>query len=315
MSFRAESRNLSLLSAGRPHLKAGTSILIATVIALSSSLASIIEQGTGIVYGEDHAFKLTAPPGWMLDNESAARQGVHAVFYPKGSSWKDGVVVAYARARPKTEAITTADDAAKFVVEDFHAHGSPNYQAKRIKSIRTASGKEAVIYHFSGDQWGNSEAAAYLVEAKTINFVILTSRDRKAFEDALPAFERLAASYVFVSDSPLQHGPESQKTFGDIRARAEQMAATDAGKTYEKQFSQALAESARTALQECTRDTKAPYVLNLVFAIGTDGKVGHVFAAPEQAVSACVAEKLTGSAVPTPPDANWLVGVNVTIKQ
>lgn len=290
------------------------SALVATLFACALINGSIIEQGSGIVYGEDHVFKLTAPPGWMLDNESAVRQGVHAVFYPKGSSWKDGVVVAYARSRPRTDQIRTADDAANFVVEDFQAHGNLNSRCKRIKTIKTASGQEGVIYHFSGDQWGNNEAAAYFVEAKTINFATLTSRDRKAFEDALPAFEQLAASYVFVGDASLQENANAKTVFDDIRSRAEQMAQTEAGHAYEKEFSRAFAEPARNALQSCTRDTKPPYVLNLVFAVDADGKVRHVFAAPGQAASGCVAEKLNNISLPAPPSANWLVGVNVTIK-
>jgi hypothetical protein len=290
-------------------------LLVATLFALGSVSGSIIEQGSGIVYGEDHVFKLTAPSGWVLDNESAVRQGVHAVLYPKGSTWKDSVVVAYARSRPKTDKIRTAEDAANFVVDDFRANGSPNYRCERMKTIKTASGLEAVIYNFSGDQWGNTEAAAYFVEAKTINFVILNSRDRKAFADALPAFEQLARSYVFVGDAPLQHGSDAQKTFDDIRARAERMAATEPGKAYEKEFSRAFAESARAALQSCTRETKPPYVLNLVFPIDADGKVRHVFSAPDQSVSACVAEKLNNISVPVPPKLNWLVGVNVTVNE
>ncbi|HEX7518427.1 MAG TPA: DnaJ domain-containing protein [Chthoniobacterales bacterium] len=158
------------------------------------------EEGFGIVYGADYAFGFNAPKGWMLDNESGLKQGVHAVFYPKGSTWENSVVVAYASARPKTDKIVTADDAAKFVVEEFHANGSPNYQGKRIKTVKSDSGPEAVIYYFSGDQWGNSEAVAYYVETKTINFVTLTSRDSKAFENALPAFEQLAASYTFMGE-------------------------------------------------------------------------------------------------------------------
>ena len=239
---------------------------------------------------------------------------MHAVFYPKGSSWKNGVVVAYARSRPKTDTIQTADDAANFVVEDFHANGNANYRSKRIKTIKTASGREAVIYHFSGDQWGNTEAAAYFVEAKTINFITLTARKRQAFEDALPAFERLAASYVFVSDSPVLRGANAAKAFEQIRARAEQMAKTESGKAYEKEFSQAFAEPARTALQTCTRDTKPPYVLDVVFAIGADAKINQAFAAPDQPVSACVAERLKNMSVPPPPQSNWLIGVKLHIQ-
>lgn len=189
-------------------MKTSVPILLASlVLTIAISSASILEEGLGIVYGSDHAFSLKAPKGWMLDNESGVEQGVHAVFYPKGSTWKDSVVVAYARARPKTKEIATADDAAEFLVRDFRAHGNPGYSAKRIKTIKMVSDREAVIYHFSGDQWGNSEAVAYYVETKTINFVTLTSRNRKAFEDALPAFEQLAASYLLMGDAPM---PDTQ---------------------------------------------------------------------------------------------------------
>ena len=192
--------------------------LLAAAFALLpvvGAMADILEEGMGIIYGKDHAFSLQAPKGWMLDNESGVDQGVRAVFYPKGSNWADSKVVAYARSRPKTDQIATADDAAKAVIEDFHAHGSPKYDGKRIKTMKADSGREVVIYHFSGDQWGNSEAVAYFVEEKTVNFLVLTSRDAKVFADALPAFEALAKSYIFMGDHPMdKEGAEPKKQPG-----------------------------------------------------------------------------------------------------
>ena len=34
----------------------------------------------GIIFGKDHAYVLTAPKGWVLDNQSGVDQGIHAVF-------------------------------------------------------------------------------------------------------------------------------------------------------------------------------------------------------------------------------------------
>lgn len=290
------------------------SLFVTLVLAFECSFASITEEGVGIVYGADHAFSLKAPKGWMLDNESGVSQGVHAVFFPKGGSWKDSVVVAYARARPKTGKIVTADDAAKFVVEDFHANGSPKYQGKRIKTIKCDSGREAVIYHFSGDQWGNSEAVAYYVETKTINFITLTSRDRNAFENALPAFEQLTASYTFMGDAPLQSDTLPAEPFDGLRARAIKMGDTEEGKAYEKLFSEAFAQPMQAALRTCTKSSKPPYTLNLVFVIGVDGTAQRVLSAPDQPVSMCVANKLDGIKLPVPAKPNWLVAVNLTVK-
>lgn len=166
-----------------------------SALLLAASFGSIVEEGGGVIYGKGYAFLLQAPKGWMLDNESGVSQGSHAVFYPKGSSWKKSAVVAYANSRSRTKEIATADDAARFVVEDFQANGSPKYAAKRIKTIESETGATGVIYHFSGDQWGNSEAVVYFVEEKTINYIVLTSRDAKTFAASLDAFEELAKSY------------------------------------------------------------------------------------------------------------------------
>lgn len=187
-------------------MKPSILVLAASLLLAStgSGLAEILDEGVGIVYGADHAFSLKAPKGWVLDNESGVDQGVHAAFYPKGGTWAESTIIAYARARPKTEKIATADDAAKAVVADFHANGSPGYKAKRVKTFKADSGREAVIYHFSGDEFGNSEAVAYFVEEKTVNFVVINSRDAKVFADSLEAFDALAKSYRFMGDEPLE---------------------------------------------------------------------------------------------------------------
>jgi hypothetical protein len=185
--------------------------LTCTLLLSASAFASILEEGFGIVYGSDHAFSLKAPKGWMLDNESGVNQRLVVVFYPKGSNWQDSAIIAYAGSRPRTEKIVTADDAAKFAVEDFRAKGSPKYEGKRIKVIKADSGREAVIYHFSGDKFGNSEAIAYFPEEKTINFLVMNSRDPKLFADSLEAFEALAKSYTFMGDHPVVEKKDEPK--------------------------------------------------------------------------------------------------------
>jgi hypothetical protein len=192
-------------------------IVFAFGFVVSAASASIIEGGKGLVFGTNYSYSLKAPKGWMLDNESAVQQGVHAVFYPKGSQWDDSVIVAYARSRPRTDTVNTADEAAEYLIKDFRANGNPNYAGKRIKTIKTDAGREAVIYHFTGDQWSNSEAVAYFVEALTINFVVLSSRDRKTFARSLPAFDALAKSYRFMGE----RAPAIDKTGGKSTPAAE----------------------------------------------------------------------------------------------
>ena len=178
-------------------------ILLTLLLALLPLVghAAITEGGVGILYGPDHAFSFQAPPGWMLDNESGVNQGLHAVFYPKGTTWADAATVAYARAAAKDNEITDVPALVRFNVDSFHQNGSPKYQATFVKEIPLARGKRAVqVYHFTGDAWGNYEAVGYVDEARTIDFVVLSCRSKKAFDAALPAFEALLASYQFLTD-------------------------------------------------------------------------------------------------------------------
>ncbi|MFO1520008.1 MAG: hypothetical protein U1F57_10155 [bacterium] len=186
------------------------SVLLSLCLGNTPSLAAGIPEGSGLVYGPGFSFNIKAPKGWTLDPSSGANQGLSVVLYPTGGSWSDSPIVAYAQSRPKTPQIQNADDAAKATVEKFHANGSPNYQGKRLKAITTNAGQEAVIYQFSGDKFGNSEAAAYFVEPDRINFLVMNSRDANLFNQSLPAFEDLAKSYKALPLKVQVQGPASK---------------------------------------------------------------------------------------------------------
>lgn len=103
--------------------------------------------------------------------------------------------------------------------------------------------------------------------------------------------------------------------FADLRARAQQLAKDNPGKDYDKRFGNSAAFSIPTkiALKTCTEHTQPPYPVNIVFVLDGDGRVKDVVPAPDQTVSACVAEKLKGLKMPKPPKADWLVAVNINI--
>jgi hypothetical protein len=105
------------------------------------------------------------------------------------------------------------------------------------------------------------------------------------------------------------------ESFDAIHSRAHDMDETPEGKAYEKQFEAAIGAPMRDALAECTKDTKPPYIVNLVFTIASDGDVRDIIPAPQQPVSRCVAQKLARLRLPPPPRNNWLVAANITIEE
>jgi hypothetical protein len=106
----------------------------------------------------------------------------------------------------------------------------------------------------------------------------------------------------------------SSDRFDDTRARAKGLGETAEGKAYEKRFSEAFAKPMQSAMQECTRDTKPPYPVHIVFVIAADGTAKQILPAPDQPVSACIAKKLINLKLPVPPKPDWLVSVNFTVK-
>ena len=172
-------------------------ILLSALCCIQAVDGQVVENGYGIVRGPGYAFTLKAPSGWVIDAASGEEQGLPAVFYPKGDTWSESPVVAYARARPKTKAVSTIDGTVQAAVETLRAQGNPDYSAKFLKTIKTEGGKEGVIYRCRGSKTGDIEATAYFMEKRTIDFVTLSCRSEKVFAASLPAFEQLAASYAF----------------------------------------------------------------------------------------------------------------------
>jgi hypothetical protein len=61
------------------------------------------------------------------------------------------------------------------------------------------------VLKFSGDQFRNTEAVAYIDSPKAVVMLVLTSRDNGGFENTYPAFVALVKSYrFFTSDVYIQ---------------------------------------------------------------------------------------------------------------
>jgi hypothetical protein len=176
--------------------------LLSILILLSSQLTAM-GQGdmkTGIIYGKNHAFSLTAPSGWVLDNQSGVSQGLHAVFYRSGESWKNATTVMYANtASLEDEAHKTLEQLITFDLNSFRK----NYAGIKItdgKDIMISGNVVGKIKYLSGESYGNYEAISYIDAGKTGVMIIMSSRTKEDFEKSLTAFEDLVKSYFFMAD-------------------------------------------------------------------------------------------------------------------
>ena len=178
-------------------------VLTGFMLLATAAQAQNKDGNSGILYGEDHAFGFQAPKGWTLDNQSGVEQGLDAVFYPVGQTWEHSPIIAYARALSKEAHIKRADDAVQDTLKGFRSNNNPHSQAKKVSPIVIDKTRTAQVYYYTGDKWGRFEAVAYVVEGKTINFFVMSSKNQKDFKKSLPAFQSLVKSYIYMGDSPL----------------------------------------------------------------------------------------------------------------
>ena len=98
--------------------------LICLALFVAVAVPAQNKYAGGIVYGPKAAFNISAPEGWVLDNESGVEQGLPCVLYPNGESWADARTVMYAKI-----ASTAYEDAEKFaavaIKQMESKHGKP----------------------------------------------------------------------------------------------------------------------------------------------------------------------------------------------
>jgi len=155
----------------------------------------------GIVYGPKAAFNISAPDGWILDNESGANQGMPCVLYRKGSSWSDAKTVMYAKI-----ASTQFEDVNAFVAmaikEMQKTRGTPK---EKIASGKTKDSHSYFINEYpatkSYSQW---ERVAYVQLPRAVAYIVLSSRDEASYRKDSGALQEVQKTFVYLEPKSVQ---------------------------------------------------------------------------------------------------------------
>jgi hypothetical protein len=278
-------------------------------VSLSNVEASITEGGRGVLFGSGHTFSFTAIKGWVLDNQSGVNQGLHMIFYPKGQTWRDSPVIMYGRAVSLSHALSIKSQV-ESTVSDFRSNGSPNSRALEVDPIALSGNKHAVIYHYSGDQWGNYEAVAYIKEVDTINFLVFNSRSKESFDKYLPSFNQIVESYNNLYISPSEISP---KKIAALENKSEKLLETQDGKDYETEATKSIDQNMANALIGCTsyfpQGELPPFTYFAI--IGQDGSLIDSLAYPVTTLSSCFRGLMYGSEFPNHGFSEFILKVDI----
>ena len=286
-------------------------LAIAALLIAFSAAASITEGGRGMLFGEDHAFEITAKSGWVLDNQSGVSQGLHMVFYPKGETWSNSPVIIYGRAVPTT-AVADVTTHVKNTVSEFRKNGSPNYSSEQKPPLVLQNGRKAGFYFYSGDQWGNYEAAVYFQEADTINYLVFNSRTKENFDKYLGDFKQIASSYQNL------YGPAAAVTTEKLKGLKNESSSAlkkPGGKEYEAKAVQTVGQTMANAMRDCTaymRNEEMP-AFSYFVRINKDGRVVESSIYPTNALSACFSGLMSNAEYPAHTFESFLLNIEMKV--
>lgn len=274
--------------------------------------AGIWVGGTGMLFGDEHAFFFTAPDGWLLDNKSGVNQGLYMVFYPTAFTWANSPVIAYGRTSGKDGDIQSVQDQVERTVAEFRAHGNPDYVSKKGTPIDLPDGKRVHVYYFEGDQWGNYEAAGYIEEKDTINFLVFNARKKETFERYLGDFKQMLQSYKNAY-KPEQEVDE--KKFASMVKMAKEYDSTVEGRKYRSLVIKNFGQSMANFMKQCTSyapkgETK---YFDLIFRIESNGEVSETYVKPLTALTICFERLVANSTHPPHSFGSFPVHIKMVI--
>src|SRR5213079_1644747 len=150
---------------------------------------------SGSVYGPKAGFNISAPEGWVVDNESGKEQGMPCVLYPKGSSWSDAKTVMYANmAGAEFEGVNAFVEMA--IKEMKAKHGTPK---EKIASGKTKDGHDYFINEYPAtktySQW---ERVGYVQLPQGVAYIVLTSRNQASYQRDSGVLEKVLKTLVYV---------------------------------------------------------------------------------------------------------------------
>src|SRR6476660_8649193 len=180
-------------------------------LAISSICMLRVEEATpgGIVHGPKAGFNISAPEGWVVDNESGKSQGMPCVLYPKGESWSNAKTVMYAKvASPQWEGVNAF---VAWAIQGMKAqHGTPK---EKIAYGKTKDGHDYFINEYPAtktySQW---ERVGYVQLPQGVGYIVLTSRDKASYQKDSGQLETVLKTLVYVE-------PKSEVASGQEYAR------------------------------------------------------------------------------------------------
>ena len=157
------------------------------------------DANSGMVYGKGHAFFVTAPNGWVLDNVNGVPYGLFATFYPKNKTFNLDELIIYVN-------VVHRQEIGEISVEEFIQNDNSSIQnkypsiiIKKGNNIEISNNNSAIIVNYFNDINNYYESVAFIDEERVIVLIVLSCRSIQEHTDSYNSFIEVVKSYFFIT--------------------------------------------------------------------------------------------------------------------
>jgi hypothetical protein len=199
-----------------------------------------------------------------------------------------------------------------FIADDVQSFRdrSPQIRVEERSPIKTKDGRLAVVRYFSGDQFGNHEAVAYIAEKRAFIVLALSARSQDAYQRSSRSFEELVRNYSFISDHP-----KDEIGHFDLILIASDQSHTPLGKKYDDACTVYFVQRHGKGIDYCLGSVPNPDLspFDVLVRVAVNGSVEKILSWPKTQMSECLVKAMQDDTFPIPPTPDYWWHLHMTL--
>jgi hypothetical protein len=169
--------------------------IIVLIILVNSFINAQNQIPGGIIYGNDWAYLVTAPDGWIMDSESLSHYNIYALFYEEGKTFGGTTPIIYINAMELNN--DTDEEMNKYIDWDLGNNIKQGAIVTRLNDQIKELTDTHFIYNIENSR-GQFETIIYRKYKTTYFSIILNAPDENIREQLLQKMVDIINSMKFM---------------------------------------------------------------------------------------------------------------------
>jgi hypothetical protein len=150
----------------------------------------------GIIYGENWAFMVKAPDGWIMDSTSLSKQGIYGLFYENGKKFGSQYNTPIIYIVPFALNIATDDEMIKFAEHDINGYIANGAKVEKLNKTYEKTEFFCLTYNVDLTN-GRYECFVFFRYNNSCLIIILNANNNRQRDELFPKMVEIINSIRF----------------------------------------------------------------------------------------------------------------------